>query len=147
MRLFVFMEFHDRMGLVTKTIGRVWTDMYHFLIIFVLSVVMLSFLGWNLLGADSPDFRDFFWTLQMVFQMSIGDNPEYETEIWRRDPIFGTIFYWLVNLLSALFLMNVFLVRSLVVVVRHDVVFTFTYAHHRGGSSLLCVVPRELPAC
>ena len=109
MRLFVFFEFHDRMGLVTKTIARVWTDMCkatavllcycsspnptpqaihiaprimlcssrrsfyspqpwtttdHFLIIFVLSVVMLSFLGWNLLGADSPDFRDFFWTLQ-----------------------------------------------------------------------------------
>ena len=27
MRLFVFFEFHDRMGLVTKTIARVWTDM------------------------------------------------------------------------------------------------------------------------
>ena len=27
LRLFIFMEFHDRMGLVTKTIGRVWTDM------------------------------------------------------------------------------------------------------------------------
>ena len=53
--------------------------------------------------------RRVVYSTQMVFQMSIGDNPEYETEIWRRDPIFGTIFYWLVNLLSALFLMNVFL--------------------------------------
>ena len=45
--------------------------------------------------------------------MAIGENPEYESEIWRRDPIFGTIFYWLVELLAALLLMNVFLVRNI----------------------------------
>jgi len=38
-------------------------------IIFIISIIMLSFLGWNLLGADSPEYRDFFWTLQMVFQV------------------------------------------------------------------------------
>ena len=30
-RLYVALQFHERLGLVTKTISRVWTDMYHFL--------------------------------------------------------------------------------------------------------------------
>ena len=126
-RLYVALQFHERLGLVTKTFSRAWTDMYHFLwvveslvmavacptssvhglvvfcrnlrsyigriyevaillyspfdhnntrahdcvlrIIFIISIIMLSFLGWNLLGADSPEYRDFFWTLQMVFQV------------------------------------------------------------------------------
>ena len=42
--------------------------------------------------------------------MAIGENPDYESEIWRRDRIFGTIFYWLVQMLATLLLMNVFLV-------------------------------------
>ena len=52
-------------------------------IIFILSVVMLSFLGWNLLGADSPDFRDFWWTLQMVFQVREDETHQSPMGVYR----------------------------------------------------------------
>ena len=63
----------------------------------------------QVLGQDSPSFRDFGWTFITILLMSIGELPDFEMEFWRRDNAFGFIFFWLVNMLSMLFLMNVFL--------------------------------------
>eukprot|EP00947_MAST-08B_sp_MAST-8B-sp1_P006223 g6223.t1 len=52
-RLFINMQFHSRMGLVTKTIVRVWEDLWHFAILFFVTVFMLAFMGWNLLGKNA----------------------------------------------------------------------------------------------
>ena len=41
--------------------------------------------------------------------MSIGDSPDFTEEFWRREPLWGIIFFWLVNALLTLFLMNVLL--------------------------------------
>ena len=41
--------------------------------------------------------------------MATGDTPDFEEDFWRREPFFGIVFFWLVNLLATLFLMNVFL--------------------------------------
>jgi len=109
LRLFVFMEFHGRLGLVTKTLHAVWEDLYHFFLLFFCTVMMMAFMGWNMLGADCPDFRNWSWSINTILMMSIGEMPDYETEFWRRNAVFGTIFYWIVACLSMLFLMNVLL--------------------------------------
>ena len=51
---------------------------YHFFILFGATVLMLSFMGWNLIGADSPMFRSFFMSIQSVMMMSIGELPDWE---------------------------------------------------------------------
>ena len=66
------MEFHGRLGMVTKTLIRVWNDLYHFFILFFASVVMMAFMGWNMLGADSPEFRDMPWSVSTILLMAIG---------------------------------------------------------------------------
>ena len=44
-RLFLNLGFHERMGLVTATISRVWSDLWHFMILFVTSALMFAFMG------------------------------------------------------------------------------------------------------
>ena len=89
-RLFLFMGFHGRLGLVTKTLERVWKDLYHFFILFFFSVAMLAFMGWNLLGADSPVFRTYEWSFQSIMMMAIGELPDWEEDIYRKNQNFGT---------------------------------------------------------
>eukprot|EP00947_MAST-08B_sp_MAST-8B-sp1_P006222 g6222.t1 len=47
MRLYMNMEFHERLGLVTKTFYRVWDDLYHFGFLFFVTMLMFAFMGWN----------------------------------------------------------------------------------------------------
>ena len=54
MRLYMNMEFHERLGLVTKTFYRVWDDLYHFGFLFFVTMLMFAFMGWNVRVQVAP---------------------------------------------------------------------------------------------
>ena len=63
----------------------------HFAILFFVTVLMLAFMGWNLLGKNADSFRDFAWTFNTVMLMATGDSPDFSEVFWRREPFFGIV--------------------------------------------------------
>ena len=49
-RLFCILDFHQRLAIITETIREIWTDLWQFAIVFLLTSGCLGFLAWNTFG-------------------------------------------------------------------------------------------------
>lgn len=106
-RVIIFFQFHDRLSIVTKTLGACAADLGHFLILFITLLVLFTYMGFKVLGHQVRDFRTMGWSLQTLCAMALGEL-DYDS-IYVVAPVTGTIFFWTYLLVMTLLLMNVFL--------------------------------------
>ena len=94
------------MALLTGTIGACWVDLYHFLLVQVLIVMLYAYLGVSLLGAKIKVWSTMRPAVYELMKMFLGDVDSLP-DISIAEPFTGLIFFWSFMILSNLLMLNI----------------------------------------
>jgi len=103
------LDFHPRMGLVSKTIGNAAGDMLFFFMLFFAVVMIYSFLGMIQYGSSVPAFSTVFQSFQTLLIMLLGEFNDYKEEMDMVSIGITTLYFWTFYVTCFFILMNAFL--------------------------------------
>jgi len=106
-RLFKYYEFQDRLNILTRTFGEAWTDLYHFLIMFLIIFIGYSFLAHVIWGPHVYTYSTFGFSVQAQWEMLLG-NYDYQA-LQKVAPDFAAILFWTYIFFVAIVCLNVLL--------------------------------------
>eukprot|EP00947_MAST-08B_sp_MAST-8B-sp1_P002978 g2978.t1 len=92
-RVIGYFGFQPRLAIVTKTLAKCYYELYHFAIVFVVLLVLFSYMAHITLGAQLESFHTVGWSVQTLAMTSMGEWLEFEP-IMRASGWIGVIFYW-----------------------------------------------------
>lgn len=109
LRILKLMDFQARLGLVTRTLGRAFTDLGHFLLLF--SVVFMGFAaaGVLLFGHQMEKFSTFQQAAIQCMMMLLALDAPYKEMALASSPSVVAIYYWSWVLFGIFILLNIFL--------------------------------------
>ena len=94
------------MALLTGTIGACWVDLYHFLLVQLLIVMLYAYLGVSLLGAKLKVWSTMYHASMELGKMFLGDTDAFP-DIAIAEPFTGLIFFWSFMVISNLLMLNI----------------------------------------
>ena len=106
-RLFKYYEFQDRLNILTRTFSEAWTDLYHFLIMFIIIFVGYAFLSHVIWGPHVYTYSTFAFAIQAQWEMLLG-NYDYQA-LHKVAPDFAAILFWTYIFFVAIVCLNVLL--------------------------------------
>ena len=68
-RVVVFLEFHNRLSIITKTLGACMADLLHFFILFITLFVLFAYMGFKVLGHQMFKFHTMGESMQTLSVM------------------------------------------------------------------------------
>jgi hypothetical protein len=107
LKIFKYFEFQDRLNVLTRTIATAWTDLYHFLVMFIVIFVGFGIIGYLLFGTALQSYSTIGNCLQATFELVIGN---YDLQsIMRIDITLSLIYFYVFVFLVSIVLLNVLL--------------------------------------
>ena len=103
------LDFHPRMGLVSRTIGNAANDMIFFLMLFCTVVMIYSFLGMIQYGSSVTAFASVGDSFQTLLVMLLGEFGDFKEEMDDVSSGITTLFFWTFFIICYFILMNAFL--------------------------------------
>ncbi len=107
LKIFKYFEFQDRLNVLTRTIATAWTDLYHFLVMFIVIFIGFGIIGYLLFGTALQSYSTIGNGLQATFELVIGN---YDLQsIMRIDITLSLIYFYVFVFLVSIVLLNVLL--------------------------------------
>jgi polycystin 2L1 len=107
LKIFKYFEFQDRLNVLTRTIATAWTDLYHFLVMFIVIFVGFGIIGYLLFGTALQSYSTIGNCLQATFELVIGN---YDLQsIMRIDLGLSLLYFYVFVFLVSIVLLNVLL--------------------------------------
>uniref|UniRef100_A0A7S3D431 Polycystin cation channel PKD1/PKD2 domain-containing protein n=1 Tax=Palpitomonas bilix TaxID=652834 RepID=A0A7S3D431_9EUKA len=109
-RVFKLMHFQARMGLLTRTLSHAGTDLFHFIVLFMITFVGFSFMAYLLFGHQLREFMNLGESMITCFEMIVGNyEVGRQLDYVGSSPAAGMIFYWTYFFVVFLILVNILL--------------------------------------
>lgn len=83
-RMFKYYEFQDHLNILTRTLTKAWTDLYHFLFMFLIVFIGYAFLGHLLFGSSLVTYATLGTAIQAQWEMIMA-NYDYQS-MYRLNP-------------------------------------------------------------
>jgi len=96
-----------RMSMVAKTIMTAYTDMYHYLIVFMAFLLCCTCFAMTLLGREMEQFSTMSRAMQTCIRMLFGDvdwDDMVKAGFWK-----GLVFFWIFHILLVMVMFNILL--------------------------------------
>lgn len=107
LKIFKYFEFQDRLNVLTRTIATAWTDLYHFLVMFIVIFIGFGIIGYLLFGTALQSYSTIGNCLQATFELVIGN---YDLQsIMRIDITLSLVYFYVFVFLVSIVLLNVLL--------------------------------------
>jgi len=107
LKMFKYYEFQDRLNVLTRTIASAWTDLYHFLVMFIVIFFGFGIIGYLLFGTALQSYSTLGNCLQATFELIIGN---YDLQsIMRIDLALALLYFYVFVFLVSIVLLNVLL--------------------------------------
>lgn len=107
LKIFKYFEFQDRLNVLTRTIATAWTDLYHFLVMFIVIFVGFGIIGYLIFGTALQTYSTIGNCLQATFELVIGN---YDLQsIMRIDIVLSLVYFYVFVFLVSIVLLNVLL--------------------------------------
>ncbi len=107
LKIFKYFEFQDRLNVLTRTIATAWTDLYHFLVMFIVIFIGFGIIGYLLFGTALQSYSTIGNCLQATFELVIGN---YDLQsIMRIDLTLSLVYFYVFVFLVSIVLLNVLL--------------------------------------
>lgn len=115
-RLFKYLHFHPRLGIVSRTIANAWEHLLHFAVVLALVVLGYAVVGWIMFAERSPNFRTFSATIASVMEMLTAGTSFTEFQGVVRTPHLSwwawipmAMYYFGFLFVAAMLMINIFL--------------------------------------
>lgn len=100
-RLIMHLSIHPRIGFITQTVVVARDNIVHFLFVMILVCSILAWIGWWSFGPDNELFSTYFYALDTIAKMVLGEFPVEEP--WKESrfqTVWMTLFTFLVFFLA-----------------------------------------------
>ncbi|GMH99824.1 hypothetical protein TrVE_jg2120 [Triparma verrucosa] len=103
------LDFHPRMGLITRTIAHAAGAMLFFFTLFFSVVVVYSFMGVIQYGSTMDNFQNLTYSMQTMLIMLLGEFLDAKEVMDEVDQSITNLFFWTYYMICYFILMNAFL--------------------------------------
>lgn len=108
LRLFSFLDFHERLKVITDTVRCAADNVFHFFVIYGVLVLAYAYVGFVVLGSHVDEFVDYGSSVQSVLLISMQFLDMYNS-IVQTSPSVGPVFFFLCYGSLTLLMFNVLL--------------------------------------
>lgn len=103
------LDFHPRMGLITRTISNAAGTMFFFFILFFMVVLVYAFMGTIQYGSSMEEFRSLGVSIEFLFFMLLGEFFDTREGMDEQSNSVNVMFFWTFMMICYFILINAFL--------------------------------------